>query len=191
MLSDFWTKEKQDGNGQGITWQNPRVKLIVASLALLGILLMLWPGAMTDGKSAPQPAQDSSPAGSGLPSEEQLASMLSDIEGAGKVQVKMSFASDGFRSYVTNERKQMRSTAEKELKGVSRETTEETADASLALSNNSPVLVETKAPSITGVLVIAEGAASPMVEERLMSAVTGLLGIPSSCVQVLPGSERK
>ncbi|MGE5371563.1 MAG: hypothetical protein ACM3QZ_06185 [Solirubrobacterales bacterium] len=187
MLSEFWTRETKEGLPEPV--KNRKVLLLLGLIAVLGLALMLWPqrpaaenrNVPVNGTAAVQ--------GGMIPTETELASALQSIEGAGQVQVKLSLASDGRQTYALNDRKQDRSTVEKDKKGMQRTVSEAQDEQNLAMAGGEPVLLEKQAPAVTGVLVIAEGADSPAVTERLVQAVTGLMGVNSAKVKVLPMTE--
>ncbi|NLW43840.1 MAG: hypothetical protein GXY92_01500 [Syntrophomonadaceae bacterium] len=168
-------------------WKSSQVKVIAAILAVIGIALILWPTSPAPSPSSvPQGQSLSMPGYDSAALEKDLSRVLSRISGVGLVQVKLTLESEGTKVYATNERVETRQTQEKDQNGTTRNITEQSSDRQLVLSNNSPVLEESKAPEVVGVLVIAEGAFDPAVQESLSQAVTGLLGIPASRVTVLP-----
>ncbi|MGE5396094.1 MAG: hypothetical protein ACM3MK_01010 [Chitinophagales bacterium] len=182
MTSEFWTRDIKMGNFKG-----QPAKILVIFLALIGILLILWPGFNRAPKTqVSTTAATNSDTIDASDYENELAGMLQEINGAGQVKVKVSLVSEGTRSYATNDHQETRKTTEKEQNGVTRQISEENVEHELVMANNAPVLVENKSPEITGVLVIAEGAGDSSVAEALTQAVTGLLGIPASRVTVLP-----
>jgi stage III sporulation protein AG len=119
-------------------------------------------------------------------SDNELAQVLSGIEGVGRVRVEISFKSDGFRAYASNDRVETRKTEERAKDGTIRNITEENTNRELVMANSSPVLEEVKTPEVVGVLIIAEGADDPAIQEQVVNAVTGLMGISASRVTVLP-----
>ncbi|MGI6514203.1 MAG: hypothetical protein GX052_06180 [Syntrophomonadaceae bacterium] len=183
LPSAFWLQRVREK-----PWKSSQIKAVAAILAIIGIALILWPTSPAPSPSSTPQGQQSLP----LPGhestalEKDLSQVLSRISGVGAVQVKLTLKSQGIKVYATNERVETRQTQEKDQSGTTRNITEQSSDRQLVLSNNSPVLEESKAPEVVGVLVIAEGAANPAVEESLSQAVTGLLGIPASRVTVLP-----
>ncbi|MGE5423342.1 MAG: hypothetical protein ACM3QW_08760 [Ignavibacteriales bacterium] len=181
---DAWLKEARDK-----TWTNPRIKILVAIMAVIGMALLLW---------SPTPTKNSKTT-SDLPAtqevndvsfmEAELDAALAGIDGAGRVKTQISLVSDGHRAFASNERREVRKTQEKDPNGTVRNITEENLEHELVMSNNSPILQESIQPEVAGVLVIADGAADPVVEERLAQAVTGFLNISASRVTVMPMSE--
>jgi len=174
--------------GREKPWEKVQVKVIAAIIAIIGIALILWPTSPSPSPSSTPQEQQSlpMPGTQSAALEKDLSRALSQISGVGAVQVKLTLKSEGIKVYATNERVETRQTQEKDQSGTTRNITEQSTDRQLVLSNNSPVLEERRTPEVVGVLVIAEGAADPAVEESLSQAVTGLLGIPASRVTVLP-----
>lgn len=174
---------------KSILGKSPQMKVTVAILTLIGMALILWSPS-----SAPPPPSNSSQDQNTIATssfdkavlEKELSQILSQISGVGAVQTKVSLESDGYRIFASNERRETRQTQEKDGSGTTRDIIEKTEDRQLVLSNNVPVLEESKAPEVIGVLVVAEGADDPAVEECVSQAVTGLLGISASRVTVLP-----
>lgn len=183
MLTNPW----QD-RIKGMLGRNSRMKITVVVLALLGMALILWsPSSAPPPSNNPQDQSTTAPSsGDKAVLEKELSQILAQISGVGAVQTKVTLDSDGYRIYASNERRETRQTQEKDGSGTTREIVEKSEDRQLVLSNNAPVLEESKAPEVVGVLVVAEGADDPAVEECLSQAVTGLLGISASRVTVLP-----
>ena len=122
----------------------------------------------------------------------ELEAILAQIEGAGQVQVSISLESDGQKTFASNDRNETRETAENGPGGTVKKISEKNTTRDLAVSGGNPLLVENRYPRVIGVLVVAEGAGSPAVCERLINATTTLLNISSHQVSVMPrraGSE--
>ncbi len=181
LPSEFWLKKVKEK-----PWKTTQITAAVVILAVLGIALILWNPSPSPSSVPQQQSVTSEPDPGSAALEKELSQMLSQISGVGAVQTKLTFKSEGTKVYATNERVETRQTQEKDQNGTTRNITEQSSDKQLVLSNNSPVLEESKTPEIVGVLVIAEGAADPAIEENLSQAVTGLLGLPASRVTVLP-----
>lgn len=173
-------------------WQNlvsskMDMRILLIIMALAGVLLIFWPGtSSTTAGNQPQSAEISDNVDASNSLEQELNTALSSIDGAGRVTTRIIMASDGSRTYASNEQHEVRTTREKDKSGVVRDVTEETSNSELVMANNSPLVVETRAPEVKGVLVIAEGASNPEVAEKLSRAVTGLLDISAARVRVLP-----
>ena len=100
--------------------------------------------------------------------EKRLAAVLSQIEGAGEVEVFLTVRSEG------------------ELV-VATETTEH-ADGSVTtspvLSGGEPIVLEECLPAVTGVLIVAEGADDLSVRFNLLEAAASVLDINQSLIKV-------
>lgn len=100
--------------------------------------------------------------------EKRLAAVLSQIEGAGEVEVFLTVRSEGALVVAT-------------------ETTEH-ADGSVTtspvLSGGEPIVLEECLPAVTGVLIVAEGADDLSVRFNLLEAAASVLDINQSLIKV-------
>ncbi|HEY8909738.1 MAG TPA: stage III sporulation protein AH [Desulfosporosinus sp.] len=120
--------------------------------------------------------------------ENKLQANILLMEGVGKVQVSVSFATGLKNEYAHNDNVTKNTSKETDKTGGTRETTQVTENNQVVMPNGSsqPVLVMEDRPEIAGVLVIAEGARDPNVREGIHTAVRTLLNIPSSKITVVP-----
>jgi len=120
--------------------------------------------------------------------ENKLQASLLQMEGAGKVQVSVSFATGQKAEYARNENTTKRTTKITDKTGSAQETTEVTENNQVVMPNGStqPVMVLEDRADVAGVLIIAEGASDPKVREEIHTAVQTLLSIPSSKIKVVP-----
>lgn len=150
------------------------IKLAVCLLA--GILLMSMAGAKTTHKqettALPSQANAENYAQQEAALEEKLVNILSQIDGAGTVSAAVTLAEGTEAVYATdNDNRQ----DEQELQ----------SKISLTEINNEPVLVKERLPRVQGAVIVAEGAADPLVKERLYQAAVSLLGLNYSQVAVI------
>ena len=103
--------------------------------------------------------------------ENKLITVLSDIEGCGKVSVAISYSTDGTKVYAYEN-------ATKQEGNIVLQT------STLVTIKGEPLLLQTLPPKIMGVVVVAEGASDAFVRYKIRQAVVTLLDIDSSCVQV-------
>lgn len=168
-----------------------RSRWALACLAVLGVLLLMWP-VSGGNKGTVKPEQKSLPSAKGgsikTDMERELSAILSEIDGAGNVAVSITLASEGISSFAVNTKETKTSTEETDKGGTVRKTadTSISQDVVMMTGNQSPLLVEKKSPQVKGVLVVAAGASDSAVKERIMKAVATLLDIPASKVLVLP-----
>lgn len=160
--------------------------LIIAAICV-GLLSLLWtPEPSVSPQitaSAQMPAEGVSKAKAELAGE--LEYILSQVEGAGTVQVSITLSSDGVKNYARNTQTERRQTEEADLSGGNRNISEENEGSDIAVSGGSALLVEDNAPQIVGVLIVAEGAVNSQVKERLTDAATTLLNIAPHQVRVI------
>lgn len=191
MLEEWIRNWKSDDVEKSVL--KGRGKYIMAAVICLGILALLWPAAKSD---IPEVTTASSGSGdkNGLSINERMSTelqgILAKISGAGRVEVSLTLASDGLKTYATNDRKESRTIEEKDARGSNKVTSEENATHDLAAAGNSPLLLEVRTPEVIGVLVVADGAGDAVVRENLAHATATLLNIPLYKVRVMPGEER-
>lgn len=191
MLHEWIRGENNDG-GDRPTFPGKKSKYILVIAICLGLLALIWPVTRTDKVSNNNTAVRSSEISTDKKLNRELASeleyILSRIDGAGKVKVSISLASGGLRTYAANTRNESRSIEESQS-GANKKTTETNVSRDLAVSAGAPLLVENKTPEVMGVLVVAEGATSAIVQEKLVQATATLLNISPHQVCVMPGRD--
>ncbi len=122
--------------------------------------------------------------------EEKLKSILSQMQGVGKVDVMITYDSSEENIPAFDTRKSQSSTVEKDNEGGTRTVTQEDFDSTLAYEDSSdggnvPVILKKTEPEVRGVLVVAEGADNIVVRERIINAVRVALDIPLHRVEVV------
>ncbi|OLN32199.1 stage III sporulation protein AH [Desulfosporosinus metallidurans] len=118
--------------------------------------------------------------------ESKLQANILQMEGAGKVQVSVSFSTGLKTEYARNQNVTKSTTKETDKTGGTRETTAVTDNNQVVMPSGSsqPVMVMEDRPEVAGVLIIAEGARDPKVREEIHTAVQTLLNIPSARITV-------
>lgn len=180
--------QKADDSKGSIDWSKWS-RYLLALLVCVGLLALIWPtGKSQPTKVAVQSSQnDVSQAKAEL--SQELETILSQIDGAGKVEVSISLSSNGVKNYASNSKNEIRETSEKDRSGGDRKIREENLSSDIAVSGSSALLVEEKAPLVTGVLVVAAGAKDAAIKEKLTEATATLLDIPTHQVSVVAGKE--
>lgn len=151
--------------GLGEKLKSGKLFEIVAIAALALVVLLIF--VMSFQKEGEEDAQDYASLLSA-----RLESVLSSIEGAGEVDVFVHVRSDGERVIAMQE-------------SVS---ADGTIVSEPVLVGGDVVVLEEKKPEITGVLVVAEGAADLSVRFNLLEAVASVLDIDQSIIKVYQGS---
>jgi len=189
-MLDEWIREKA-GSGSGSSFlHSKKGQFIIVILVCLGLLALIWPVSnVSDNTGKPVPEEQSELNYASDPCSRisyELESILSQIEGAGEVEVSISTVSSGRKTYATNLRTETRESNENDRQGINKSSVEENANQDIAVSSGNPLLVEEKNPEILGVLVVADGARSPEIREKLTNATATLLDIPVHKVEVMP-----
>lgn len=124
--------------------------------------------------------------------ERRLAEILSQVQGAGLVSVKVTFLSGRLYDYAENQTHEENVSRELDTQGATRETTQTRKSGEIVTTQERttglavPVVRNFTEPKIQGVLVVADGAKDAKVKKALIEAVTTLLDIPYHKVAVLP-----
>lgn len=191
MILDEWFKglvgDKQESSN---FFRGKAGRYVIIIIICLGLLALVWrPSGGGSGKNAvemPAPSVSGNKVKEDLTRE--LGHILSQIEGAGKVEVSITLASDGEKNYAANSVEEQKKISETSP-GGSQQTIENKSSVDLVMSSGSPLLVENKFPRIIGVLIVAEGARYPAIKEKLLIAAATLLDIPAHKISVMPGQE--
>ncbi len=187
-MLDEWMR-KMTGEEEKKVFANwgKKGKYLVVVAVCLGLLALIWP----QGKSVPQDtAKSASQNSSGVAQAKanltgELQNILSQVEGAGKVQVSLTLSSDGLKSYARNTKNERRETQEMDKSGGDRNIKEDNQVSDIAVSGGAALLVEDSAPEVVGVLVVADGAGNGLVKEKLTDATVTLLNISPHQVRVV------
>ncbi|HEX3033408.1 MAG TPA: hypothetical protein VHS59_14450 [Bacillota bacterium] len=124
--------------------------------------------------------------------ETRLTEILSRVEGAGQVQVRVNLASTTQQQYAVNTSSNRRTTQEKDSSGAVRTVSETIDDGQLVLEHGDksgsdvPVVVKASKPEILGVLVVAEGASNEQVKLTLTRTTETLLNLSAHRISVQP-----
>ncbi|SHE62165.1 hypothetical protein [Desulforamulus putei] len=192
-----------DGEAGGPKKEQMKKIKLMAAAAVVGIGL-LFLGGLGDDKPdrTPPPVKEkaaanenrSNPARTAMASEEEylsqrLCQMLEQVEGAGKVKVTVRLQNSTRTEYAINTTTGKKTTQEKDQSGGTRVLTEDTDSGQLVLvtrnGEETPVMSREVAPTVAGVLVVADGAGDPAVKARLFRATQVALGVEPQKVIVM------
>ncbi len=165
-------------------WKRKHALPIVLYGALLLLAVLLY--GIGDGWF--QGASRDGPASSGAESlETRLEGILTEMRGAGRVRVLITYETAGERvaatvstldesvSESTGGASATRSEQSRQMHQPATVTTE---------GGQSPIILVEREPQIRGVIVVAEGAADPTVRLSLQRAVQAVTGVPLSSIEV-------
>lgn len=185
-----------------IAGQN-RKKLIenTAIVIIVGVIVIIAGGTMFEGKKTGISQEGQKRAGNAADvsqmtvsvednMEIKLKSILSQMQGVGEVDVMITFSTTRENVPAYDIKKIQSSTEEKDSGGGTRSVNQEEYDSTPAYEDSSaggktPVILKELKPEVKGVLVVAEGADSVEVRERVINAVKVVLDIPVHKVQVV------
>lgn len=117
--------------------------------------------------------------------EQELEDILSKIDGAGKVNVLITYSESNQVVAMYNENKNTSVTEETDSAGGIRtiESTDLNKEIILDGSNN-PVTEKIIMPKIEGAIIIAEGGGDAIIKSNIIQAVSAVTGLASHKVQV-------
>ena len=188
--------------GLGLTREQAKLVPLIAVLLFIGIL-MLQSGELfgvDSGGTPVDPAPGSSLVGPVREEDEltrlerqkaaELETMLGQIEGAGRVRVMVTLAAGPAIQVVKNTTVDQSTTTEEAADSSTRRTESiNTREDHVFTRNGSaeqPVIAQTSAPEIAGVLIVADGARDVRIRARLLDAAMVALNIPANRIQVVP-----
>ena len=151
--------EKVKGKARSGKWLEILAVLLLAMVVVV-ILLSAWGGEKEAGNDGGSDYAERA--------EQRLAKVLSQIEGAGAVDVFLSVRSEGTIVIA------MESTVAEDG----------SVTTSPVLSGGEPIVLEECNPEITGVLIVADGANDLNVRFNLLGAAASVLNIDQSLIKV-------
>lgn len=125
--------------------------LMVIGIIVIGIIFMTS-FQNTDKKEDDAPAADIQ--------EERLRDILSEIDGAGSVNVMITYEDNGEKSIAYEKRQN-----------------DNTYDEKAVMSGSEPMIVSESYPQVRGVIVTAQGADNAAVRRAITNAVSAALGV--------------
>lgn len=157
-----------------------------ALILLIGFVLVLWPSGKEE---AAQPEPQETAAAQSVPTDEdyrarmerELASLLSQVEGAGRVKVMLTLKTGPASVYQTDRSVSSSRDGEKESQSAE----ERTVMIGRGSAYDEPAVVSQAYPVFQGALIVAEGGADPSVRYQLSAAVAALLGLGADQITVV------
>ena len=161
-------------------------------LAVICVLALIVMSVMPDGKKEEEAnvSTDSEVKTSASEKEQEdleskLTQILSKINGAGDVDVMITFQSSEEVVPAYNSNTTTETTKEQDSSGGERTTTSSTENKTMITSNsNEPVILKTSEAEIKGVIVVSSGANDQAVKELLYDAVKTSLQISGHQVEI-------
>ncbi len=121
--------------------------------------------------------------------EKRIEAILAQIEGAGKVDVMVTYVSGKEVVPAYDTKKSENDTSEKDNTGGTRNINQNDYENKIAYEEGAgtgkkPIILKEVLPEVRGVVVVAEGAGNIEVKEKLSKAVQVLLDVPIHRIQV-------
>ena len=159
--------------------KNKRVLLFIF---IVGIALLFMPGGSNEKNTEVIKEDDFLKYKSEL--ETELENIISKINGAGSVDVMVTLEDSGLVNYAKNESESASKTESE---------TQKSKDSTYVLkgegsSKETPLITKKIFPTVSGVLICADGARDLQTKNNIIKATQALLGIKSHRIEVL---ERK
>ncbi len=175
-----------------------RRELLLALIVTAGVAALLWP-AEKDKTAAVSVQSGTMAEGREIPAGDirqrltmEVQQILSQIDGIGWVKVCLTLRSDGERTYAINHTEETRENTESGQGGNGiREEKAASVSNDVAVLSGGPLLVENHTPEVAGVLIVAQGASSAVMQQKIVDAVAVLLNISPHRVRVLAGKEEQ
>lgn len=122
--------------------------------------------------------------------ENKLGTILSKVQGAGRVDISVSLSGSTVKKFEKNVVKEVKLTEERSTQGVIR-TTNETKENLQILTNREkgeeqPVVITEEKPVVRGIIIVADGANDSLVKESLLRAAQAGLNVSANKITVLP-----
>lgn len=120
--------------------------------------------------------------------KEQLRTILSSIDGVGKVEVMLTVESTSEKVPAVDITKSTTNTNEKDNSGGTRENVQQNDGTKVVMSNtgdtNAPLILKVLNPKINGVVIVAEGGENKTLQYNIIKTVSTLYNIPEHKVSV-------
>ena len=125
-----------------------------------------------------------------LGEEQRLTAVLSRIEGAGEVQVMITYSGGNELVPAYNSDSSIQSTDEtNQSSGIIRSTRNESESRQPVTWQDGTVLISEKRPDVIGVIIVAQGAENVVVRMALQRAAQTALNVPLNKVEVFEMSK--
>lgn len=152
-----------------IKFFSSRNNLVLLVILIIGVILMVSVSGGGAGKKEVHTAIDTAS------EEARLEAILSRIDGAGKVDVMITYYGGTEQSIAYETKSDTDKDSHQE-------------DKRAVMSGSSPMVVQELYPKVKGVIVTAQGAGDISVKRKLTEAVAAAMGVSVSRVKVYKGS---
>lgn len=148
--------------------------LLIIICAVIGMVMILLSGGTGDSKKSA--ADNKAKSESAVVNEEKLQKLLSEIEGAGKVKVMITYEESEEEVFAFDKDEKLQS-GEQNFKSDYIIIKNDEGETGLKL--------KTVYPEVRGVAVVCSGADNPVTKERIISVVSALFDISTKNISVV------
>ena len=144
---------------------------------LIGLVLMIIPFGSSKSTSTPPAQQETVNKISEIPLEEKLSKLLSNVEGAGKVEVMLTVATGEEVIYQINENKAVSDNSNSENSS--------TVTITNSDRNEEGLVKQINPKTYLGAIIVCQGANNPTVRLQIVDAVSRVTGLGANCISIL------
>lgn len=192
-----WFKKLFGNSSKKRILQNAAIVIIIGMIVIIAGGSFFGKGKVKTEKNEPAQSNNVQEVSKLVISEEKsdieknIEKILSQIEGAGKVNVMITYVSGKELVPATDMKRTENDVQEKDSGGGSRNTKQHDIDSKVVFEDSQgggkkPVILKELQPEVKGVIVVADGASEPQVKENLTRAVQVLVDVPVHRIQVFP-----
>ena len=149
----------------------------VLVVALIGVVLLMWPGTKTEEKSFPTESGPASGAEDLRKTEAAMEEILGKISGVGRVDVMLTLQSGN--ELVLAEEESLRYSGDSKTPDSYERTNQPVTDS------GGVVVTQEMYPRYRGALVVCDGGGNDSVRLQIISAVSALTGLGSDRIAVV------
>lgn len=124
--------------------------------------------------------------------EARVKQILKGVAGVGEVDVLILLKSSEQKIYQTDKKLQTADNLEKDSAGGSRDTKERQEESTTVIIgssqsgvNSQPLIEKEVRPEVSGIVISAEGGASPAIKNEIVTAMEALFDLPAHKIKVL------
>lgn len=165
-----------------------KVKTDILTFAAVGVALIGMGGFLGTTKKEEVPKTEVKEVQKSL--ENRLKEILSKVDGAGRVDVLITYKATSEKIVAKQIKQEDTSTDETATIGDERSIKSNVMESAYVIIENSdgsqaPLVLKEEEPEIEGVIIVAEGGDNVIVKNSLISAVEAALGVKSHKIEVL------
>jgi stage III sporulation protein AG len=186
-MGEWWKKWVEK-----LSQKNKQTLLFIGLIILVGICMCLLSPrtskeyAQEEAQSVLNFAQTEESVSYEKELEERLEKILEQIDGAGKVEVMITFKTTHEKVLAEETSVNLQTSEEKDAAGGTRISDKEDSQTKIVLEKGTtPYVVKENMALIEGVLVVAEGGDNAVVQSGIITSVSSLMNVPVHKVTVL------